>query len=275
MADITKDGPADDVVATMDQTGGDEAQADAQLKTSSSGGRTDNPIAKLLIGLVAGIAAVILPRLLAAVSTGGDLPIDFIPRAYWYLALVVGLFLGAVTLIFEFKRLSAPRETFMAALAIPAVIAGGLGTASGVGSVGDLKLEADRIRDEFQTVQGIAEGGSFSSFSLVDKAQSSTSGPGSRLLLPDVFPVAFARTMQRIAQAEVPKFGVQIYRDQYLVVLKRSNTRQGAIEEAKRLSSKVPGAHAIRADDSYYVVAGEGPQNRTAALLTASRAKEA
>lgn len=76
-------------------------------------GTTANPGAKFAIGMLAGIAAVLLPRLLAK---SDDAHIVFFPSSYFLLAAGVGVFLGLVMLVLEYQVPTRPKETFMAAL---------------------------------------------------------------------------------------------------------------------------------------------------------------
>jgi len=252
------------------------ADETAKTTTNPSAGTTTNPFAKFGIGLVAGFAAVLLPRLVASLAQGDATTIVFIPTPYYYLALLIGAFLGAVMVIFEYQKPAAPRETFMTALALPAVIAGGLGTASGVGSVADLKGESERLQQAFRQEEGIVRQGSFNSIEPLGGATPGASGQNDSSPFPSLISFAYAGgPAQALAQAEPLKFGIQIQQSRYVVVLKQTKTEQEAIQDAQRFRTKVPSARAVKADNGFYVISGEGPQFEVDALLSAARAKRA
>ena len=94
------------------------------------GGSTAKPLAKLAVGILAGVSAVLLPRVLALSAQSDGTQIVFFPTPYFALAAGVGLFIGLVMLVLEYEVAAKPRDTFMAALGIPAIISGALGNAS-------------------------------------------------------------------------------------------------------------------------------------------------
>lgn len=81
--------------------------------------KMDAPAFKFFIGLVAGLTAMVLPRLIAALasSTEGS-SIRYFSLDFGLLALAFGAIVGLVIMIFEWKIPSRPRDTFMTALGI-------------------------------------------------------------------------------------------------------------------------------------------------------------
>ena len=72
--------------------------------------------AKFAIGFLAGVTAVLLPRLLALLSKSDEGQLVFFPFSYYVLAAGVGLFLGLVMMVFEYRVAATPKQTFMSGL---------------------------------------------------------------------------------------------------------------------------------------------------------------
>ena len=88
--------------AVIDQT---SANAPAVISSPAprSPGTTANGIVKFLIGFLAGTCAVIFPRFLALLAQSDDLDVTFFPRGYLVLAIILGLVIGVVIVIFEYQ----------------------------------------------------------------------------------------------------------------------------------------------------------------------------
>lgn len=248
------------------------ARAEAPPETAA--GATANPFAKFAIGALAGVTAVLAPRLLALLSQNDDAQIALFPLPYYWLAAGVGLFLGLMMLVFEHHVAAKPKETFMAALALPAVLAGAFGTGNGAGSVAELETEVARLRQSVGHEQGIAKQGAVSTVvPLGLPAPAKPAGKGASLGVPFVG-TAHA---QALADASSPessiRFGIRAEQPRYLVVLKKAATESEAIEAAQRLQQHLPAAQAVKADKSYFVLLGNAPAGETDALLAAARAK--
>lgn len=235
-------------------------------------GTTANPGAKFAIGMLAGIAAVLLPRLLALLSKSDDAHIVFFPPSYFLLAAGVGVFLGLVMLVVEYQVPTKPKETFMAALGIPAVLSGALGTASTAETVTDLARDAERLRQSVRQEQGIVKEGVFNRLEAVPLQAVEPAGGISSLPIPFV---SNAYAQGNRSASEGGHFGVRVERPRYVVVLKKSGSAEQAVQDAQRLGASIPGARAVRSDKGYFVVLGSAPAGETEALLAAARAKKA
>jgi len=237
--------------------------------------------AKFAIGLLAGVTAVLLPRLLALLSKSDEGQLVFFPFSYYVLAAGVGLFLGLVMMVFEYRVAATPKQTFMAALGVPAVLSGALSTASTAESVSEVMAEAKRLRQAVSIEQGIVKDGAIGDFEHIG-------GPGSvappqrkptakTSALPLFFVPAAHAQENRVAQADASdpiRFGVRVEQPKYLVVLKRASSEEQAIQEASKLKAELPGARPVKAGNNYLVVLGNAPANETDALLAAARAKK-
>jgi hypothetical protein len=240
-----------------------------------SSGTTSNSIAKLAIGTLAGMAAVLLPRLLALLSKNDDAHIVFFPTSYFLLAAGVGAFLGLVMLVIEYQVPTKPKETFMAALGIPAVLSGALGTAATAESVTDLARDAERLRQAVREEQRITKDGAFTTLEpLGGPAPAKPAGEGAAL---GISFIASAHAQEnRLAQsnADPIRFGVRVEQPKYIVVLKKSASAQQAVQDAQKLQADLPGARAVRSDKGYFVVLGGAPASETDALLAATQARK-
>lgn len=238
------------------------------------GGTTSSPAAKFVIGLLAGSCAVMLPRVLALVSQGDETQIVFLPAPYFLLALGVGLFLGLVMLVFEWKVEATPRATFMAALGIPAIVTGALGTASTSAGLTEIAADAARLRQEVAQAQGIGKEGSFSDIQTLG-APAAAKKPAAKTssFLPAIIAVAHAEDARVAAANEPLRFGIRVEQPRYVVVLEQAKSEQDALRKAGQLRQQLPSARAVKANNAYFVVLGS-PAGETDALLAASRAKK-
>jgi hypothetical protein len=237
-------------------------------------GTTTNGGAKFAIGVLAGIAAVLLPRLLALLSKSDDAQIVFFPLSYFMLAAGVGVFLGLVMLVLEYQVPTKPKETFMAALGIPAVLSGALGTASTAETVTDLARDAARLRDAVREEQRITKDGAFTTLELLGApAPAKPSGKGSSLGVPFIAS-AHAQDYRLVQVNDPVRFGVRVEQPRYVVVLKKSANAQQAQQDAQRLQIDLPAARAVRSDKGYFVVLGNAPAGETDALLAARQARK-
>jgi len=245
-------------------------------------GTTRSAGAKFAIGALAGAAAVLLPRLLALLSKSDEAQIVFFPTSYFVLAAGIGVFLGLVMLVLEYQVPAKPKETFMAALGLPAVLSGALGTASTAESVADANRDADRLRQAVRIEQGIAKVGTFTALEPLGgpapaKPAAPAKAPGKTSSL-EFFVSSAQASDERVAQANAGgpvRFGVSVSQPKYVVVLKQAASQEQALQEAQKLQSQVPSARAVRSDKGFFVVLGSAPASETDALLAAARVKKA
>lgn len=90
-----------------------------------------NALLKFFIGFIAGICTAFLPRLTAALSVSGKTTsLNFFDITYVVISLFFAVLIGGVIMILEWGVARKPRDTFMAALSIPALITGAINTAT-------------------------------------------------------------------------------------------------------------------------------------------------
>lgn len=254
-----------------------EDAAERELVEAASrapGGTTARPLAKLAVGILAGVSAVLLPRVLALSAQSDGTQIVFFPTPYFALAAGVGLFIGLVMLVLEYEVAAKPRDTFMAALGIPAIISGALGTASGADGVSRIAREAAQLRQAVGQEQGIVKSGEFLRIEPLGNASAARPAAKSSGLS---FPlVASAHAGEPPAQAEgnPVRFGIRVEQPKYVVVLKHAASADAALQDEKDLRRQLPAARAVRADSGYFVILGGSPTGETEAVLAAARAKK-
>jgi len=149
-----------------------------------------------------------------------------------------------------YQAAAKPKETFMAALGIPAVLSGALGTASTAESVSDLARDAERLRQAVREEQRIVKDGAFNVFEPVG-------GPAQAKPEASWLPIPFiaaAHAQSATGASEPIRFGVRLEQPRYVVVLKKSGSAQQAVQDAHRLQADLPAARAIRSDKGYFVV---------------------
>ena len=164
----------------------------------------------------------------------------------------------------------------MAALGIPAVLSGALGTASTAESVTDLARDADRLRQAVREERRILKEGEFTTLEpLGAPAPARPAAKDAALGIP--FIASAHAKDDRPAQAgsnDAIRFGVRVEQPKYVVVLRKAANAQQAVQYAQELRAKLPGARAVRSDKGYFVVLGNAPASETDALLAAAQAKK-
>lgn len=112
--------------------------------------------AKFFIGLVAGCAAIAIPRLSSYLSSVDHAGLSYFPINYIIAIVVFSIFLGSVIVIMEYKLPKPPKETFFAALAIPGLIAGSLNTTVETRDANRRYKEAYELTKEVQIENNIS-----------------------------------------------------------------------------------------------------------------------
>jgi hypothetical protein len=238
-------------------------------------GTTSSATAKFAIGVLAGLAAVLLPRLLALLARSDDAGIVFFPASYFMLAAGVGVFLGFVMLVIEYQVAAKPKETFMAALGIPAVLSGALGTASTAATVGDLARDAQKLREAVSEEQRITKDGAFGSLERLGAPAPAERASPLGLWAIGIAHADDSRALATGGGADPVRFGLRVEQPKYVVVLKKSDNAQAALADAQRLQAQLPAARAMRSERGYFVVLDAAPASETDALLAARQARRA
>jgi hypothetical protein len=236
-------------------------------------GQVTSALAKFMIGATAGCCAAILPRFLAQLSQTDLARITFLPEAYLVAAGVFSVFMGALMVIFEWNVPAKPRDTFMTALGLPAVVAGAIGTASGVGNLGEIKREADQLKKAISQQQGIVREGTLGAFERLEQLPAAAY-PEKKSWIPALIGNAYAQQLPvQMTQSGSPRFGIHVEEPKFAVILKRAKTDKEAIQAAQELRQRLPQAQAVKSGGAYFVILGGAERSETEALLDAARAK--
>ncbi|MEK6814242.1 MAG: hypothetical protein AABY65_05880 [Nitrospirota bacterium] len=229
--------------------------------------KMDAPAFKFFIGLVAGLTAMVLPRLIAALasSTEGS-SVRYFSLDFAFLALAFGVIVGLVIMIFEWKIPSRPRDTFMTALGIPALLSGTLNAYNASGVARDAENLSNALL-ESSGVSIIRGGGTAPG----EKRSENNEGwfpPGLGVAR------AYAQEGPHVAVRIAFNPGIQVQEPFYYVVLARADSLPKAREEGERLRLRVPNTEIIETRQGYFVVQAGGPKPRSRALLEAIRLRK-
>jgi len=196
------------------------------LSASSKASRFGPRLGKLGIGAVAGISAGVAPRLSALIgaSTGGSLERNAFSEAFVIGLVFFALLLGVVVMILEWESKTTPRQTFVTALGVQALLAGAFNSVAISNDAVRLGKQLDEI-----TAQLIKENG------IVVKEASLQSPEAERSVsVFDIFDhflvqTAFAQDLRAETQAEARNQGIGVFRQQrYWVVLATAANMQEA-----------------------------------------------
>ena len=241
---------------------------------SGPNGRIANSYGKFFVGALAGLCAALLPRLLALLAQTDDANVTILPIPYLVASGVFALLMGSLVVIFEWKMAVTPRDTFVGALGIPAVIAGALGTSSGLGNGADAKRELDQVLQGIRQHEGIIKQGAFTTVQPLDLSGSTSQKSGAWTLPSPVGTVYAQQFSAQVAQDASPRFGIYYEQPKYVIVLRQVKSEKEAIIAAQELKRRLPRVQAAKADNGYYVLLGGADgRNEPDALLEASRAK--
>lgn len=254
------------------------------------------PVLKFFIGFVAGLCAVIAPRMLAALTVPATSDkITFFSFDYMAVSLMFAMMIGAVIMIMEWRQPKKPGDTFIKALGIPALLASALNTTAGISTVNAYVEKNDKITQEldrkadiptrpFSPIIGEGATPLLESSSLPDVPRASEPDIPARtpnLLGASVLGV-FGISAAHASEAAAPSpwvvaelnMGIQINQPQYLVVLDEAATENEAITKMRILGKAIPQARIIQTKDAFLIVHGVEPRGKSEALVDAIRFKE-
>ena len=227
-------------------------------------------VVKFVIGFFAGMCAAFIPRLGAFFTTGTG-HVTVFPTDFIIVGAVFGALIGGIIVILEYGMPKTPRDTFIAALGVPALLAGALNTASNTNELTDV------ARQQSTLTQALVRQLDIpillpAATSLQPLTPSSSDGTGWRDWIPGVGRAHAADTPARGGAAGFNP-AIQVQQQQYVIVLDEAKSKEQALARAKELRAKVPQAQAVQAGQGYLVIQGGAPKSETAALLDAVRLK--
>ena len=225
------------------------------------------PVLKFTIGTIASLCAVLLPRMLAALSLGGNRDLGFVDQTYIEVAVGFSVLVGLAVMFLEWKIPRKPRDTFMATLGIPAILAGAV---SG-------NQNAQQLQQQMQRENNLTKLASEKSdIPIESTSPDHQSRENSVALIPPVYAETRLPAQQVTRQ---PPLAIQIRQPRYFIVLDRSPNQQEAQAKMSVLSQRLKSANQplslqVQKQRNEFLVVAGGPRVRADALLEAVRLKD-
>ena len=107
------------------------------------------------IGLVASMCAVMMPRLLGALTAKNHGELLFFSPQYFEAAVILSVLVGFVIAILEWGVPRSPSDTFMTTLGIPAILAGALSANQDGAAFQQQRQTRETLADELSRETGI------------------------------------------------------------------------------------------------------------------------
>jgi len=115
------------------------------------------PWLKFMVGFFAGLCAAFVPRISAQLNAFDEENMVMFSSSYLVLSISCAAIIGAVVVIMEWGVKREPKATFMMALGLPALISGGLNSASNVSSMQDIANENTKLQTALKQTTDIEE----------------------------------------------------------------------------------------------------------------------
>lgn len=235
------------------------------------------PVLKFFIGFVAGLCAVIAPRMLAALTVPvKDEKIIFFSFDYVVVSLAFSIMIGAVIMIIEWRQPKKPGDTFVKALGIPALLASALNTTAGISTVNAYVEKNDQITKELSRKSDIPT----RPFSPIigepiieGRTTPDVTGASSALGILGISTAHASEVAAPLVVAEL-NMGIQINQPKYLVVLDEAATESEAFVKVRLLSGTIPQIRVVKTKDAFLIVQDAEPRGKSEALVDAIRFKE-
>ncbi len=232
-----------------------------------------NPVMKFAVGTFAALCAAFIPRLGAMLSSAETARITFFTQDYFIVALTFALFIGVVMVILEYNVFRAPKDTFITALGVPALVAGALNAATNVHDISTLHDKNQQLADALADQAGIARSEAPSGFKSLEASPASPGGGASLRSIPWVISAHAAEIAKTVDKSSGSNLGIQFQQRQYVIVLDEAKTKEKALERARQLRQTIPQAQAVQTDKGFLVIEGKSPRNESSAVLEAVRLK--
>ena len=231
------------------------------------------PGLKFVIGAIASLCAVLIPRLLAALAQRDQVSVTFITPQYAGLAAVFSVLVGLVVTILEWRVPRTPFDTFMTTLGVPAMLAGALSANQNAGALQEKTQKANELVDALSKETGIAI-----ESPKTNAPDTGRQGAWADALIPPVY--ANADDALRSTEDQSP-FAIRVNQPRYLIVLDRAATQQDAETKTsqltQRLTAAAPGQplsmQVQRQGAEFLVVVAGGARIKADAMLEALRVK--
>ncbi len=212
-------------------------------------------IGQFVTGLVAGLCAAVFPRLSMAISrppSTGKITVEIFTTEYAIVAILFSVLVGVAVMILGWDNAAAPKETFLTALGIPALLAGGLNGAVASDAAHQLAEEKLVVSEQLARQGGIVveDGGS----------EPKPTRDQSRWEL-HLLPTAFAQPTEAPPEGtSAAQLAPQYDEPKYWIVLHTASTREATERKRTELESQYRelasryGPLGIEEADRFYVV---------------------
>lgn len=227
---------------------------------------------KFLVGFIAGLCSALFPRLVPAMTRLGESDnVSVLPWDYVLVSLLFAVLIGLVVMIFEWGVVKKPRDTFMAALGIPALLTGALNTADATNKLTAINDQLTAVTAQLSEEAEIPIISAPSAILPITSEVGDVSGGVFGLYLLPITP-AYAADEDLYSPAQKgfdPR--IQIRQPRFVIVIDRAETPDKAVERAKELreSGLVPEARAVRSGEEFFIIQGGAPRTKADALLEA------
>jgi hypothetical protein len=225
-------------------------------------------ISTFVIGFFASLCAVFVPRMVAMLN-GSSTALQYFHRDYILVGFAFALVIGGITVIFEKGRQKSAAEIFMAALGIPALLAGALNSGTTGNNMSSLQSVNQKLSENLAQKSGIAVEEKASNIipleTIPNNGQSPTSKPGFSF-------ISDARARENWDDSKINvslNLGIQVEQTPYLIVLGTFNSKTEALQKAVELRKLFPKATAVQSGQNFLVIDGQEPLSKSDALLKA------
>jgi hypothetical protein len=237
-------------------------------------------LVNFLVGAFAGFLTVFLPRMMMAISVETQPTMDTNVRLFHPDFLVLGsvfaLVIGGIAAVLEMGKAGesrSPKDVFMAAFGIPALLSGVLTTTAATNKLEKVEQTNASVLSAVRGDNGIGKETRTGFEPLTGSA-----GPvrtGSADLFEIILPFVKSAYAETPGSKPDERFdpGIRIRRSSYVIILERASSEDDAIKAATRLQRTVPTAQPVKTDQGYIVVDSLKPRSESEAVLDALRLK--
>jgi hypothetical protein len=215
-----------------------------------------------LIGAFAAICAAFIPRLAAIGPELGQatpLTVRVFTSQYVFTMALFAVLVGGVVLIFEWATDRTPREVFISALAIPALISGFVNSGAVANQAKQYAEERVRLATQRAEEEGIQILGAIAPVSQNQWLQ-----------LPSILPTVHAAGQSREQRPGQAAFGIEIREPSYWVTLGSAANQIEAEAKKDGMAAKYGELDVKKKDDQFFVVlAGPLPYSEAVAKAIA------
>ncbi len=233
-------------------------------------------IGRFLVATFAGICAVFGPRLISLLATTNPTEeIMLFGNSYLIVGTLVSIMIGFGIVVMKWNVAAAtPSEIFGAALAFPAVIAGGLNMSASVTQLGESQDELVAANMTILEIAGLQQRES-EAIHIIGESEAEPSESSSILFDFSLIGSAHAQSLQSQSTLTARPGGFDpgriLSQQQYFVFLNEFDNADDAIQASKELQSIAPDAVAVESGGKFYVLEDTNTRGLSQATIDALR----